>query len=191
MEMKKIFAYPQLIFGYIYAWLITIVFEVIAIVCFNAIGEWLLLFPVFVAVALMLFIVFNFFKFSKMLKRLELNQNGIKYKNGKKQILWKEITNIKKESVFIGVLSKIPNNIIENKTRITGFSSVEIRPYVHVYDRCGNHVWLSMSDENMLFLTEFARGKSELIDDLIEYYTEKKENGELPPHWEEVGLFKK
>ncbi|MBQ7907589.1 MAG: hypothetical protein IJ309_07590 [Clostridia bacterium] len=48
-----------------------------------------------------------------------------------------------------------------------------------------------MTDKNMKTLIDFAQSQNDLIDDLIEYYTEKKENGELPPHWEEVGLFKK
>ncbi|MBQ7907588.1 MAG: hypothetical protein IJ309_07585 [Clostridia bacterium] len=117
MEIKKIFAYPQLMYGYICSWLTIIVFAVIGMVCFNATDEWLVIFPVFVVIAMTLFTIFNFFSFSKMMKRLRLSSVGIKYNRGKQEIVWREITKIEKESVVISALSKIPYNSLEKKIK--------------------------------------------------------------------------
>lgn len=179
------FAYPQLFLGItienicllaIFYMLIifTLNVEIVVLICVSP----LVLIALYIAYTSILI---------KSLSRFYFDSDGIVFR-GKNKVAWENVEEINLRSMYVSPICKAP--IGKRRAHLSVFVH-EVRPIVEVKSNDGKKTFFSMSDENMSFLINLAQGKNPLVDDLIEYYTEKKENGELPPHWEEVGLFKK
>ena len=179
------FAYPQLFVG------ITI-----ENICLLAIFYMLIIFTLNVKIVVLicvspLVLIALYIAYTsiliKSLSKFYFDSDGIVFR-GKNKVAWENVEEINVRSMYVSPICKAP--IDKRRARLSVFA-LEVRPIVEVKSNDGKKTFFSMSDENMSFLINLAQGKNPLVDDLIEYYTEKKENGELPPHWKEVGLFKK